>query len=280
MSKFLLKPDGERFLRTNPPLLEITYLSDGLDDINDVDWWAKFRVVPETWTLSNFGTLYLQGYEIKRMSHKIYEVYVTYGPKPVNAWSFQATTYGQTVKVKCGVHIRTYAVDSSSSAGSPSGADANLYQGAINPNPETGEIEGMDIIVGNVGSFDLLVPMAAGRCTLAYMKQTAQLVGMSNEQPLASNTFVKGELLYVGSDLPDGRYVPVIGTHHFLFSRDLQSAVVSGISGVTKEGFQVAWVEFQRLTANGRPVSKPIRVQIEQVYEHTTQFPSELGFPS
>jgi hypothetical protein len=127
--------------------------------------------------------------------------------------------------------------------------------------------------------FDFLEPLSAGAGTMGNFRSDAELVGTVNEQALMGGLWQKGELLYMGGDYPDGRYVATRATHHFAAAPNLVDQVVSGVEHVTKEGWDVAWVEYQRITNAGIRAGQPVRVQIEKVYKYSSEFNSRLGFP-
>lgn len=292
--KFDKKPDGERWIAGNPPSAEVIYVSDGEDNQAFVEFQAKQPgVIPHT-LVTNTGTLFRQQLETRRMGFKHYEIVALYGAKPLEDWSWQGTTAGGTVKVKVGKHIQTYKVTTGTTesasggvpanthgtASAPDSGDENLYEGLINYNPETKEAEGIEIVIGGIVHFDFIQPVAAGAGTIAKFLLDAELVGKLSRTVHFGGLIKVGELLYLGGDYQDGRYVATSVVHHFAYAKNLDSALIEGIAGVTKLGWDVAWVEFQRFAKNSRPAGKPVRVHVEQVYEYHSQFSGYLGVPT
>jgi hypothetical protein len=303
--KFDKAPNGERWIAGNPPAMEVTYISDGEDNQLAVEFHAKQQppyVGPFPATMvtiplmvtTNTGILHRQSIVTNRQGFKHYELVVTYGPKPLEAWSWQGTTAGGTVKVKVGRHIRTYGVtvgvsdpdtvspNTHGAATSPSGSETNLYEGLINwkPGPNGGEAEGVDIVIGGIVHFDFFQPVPAGFGGIDKFFRDAELVGKLNRYELFGGRVQPGELLYLGGDYPDGRYTASVVTHHFARAKNLVEQLVEGISGVTKKGWEVAWVQYEPIQKNGYPAGKPVRVHIEQVYEYDSNFQAYLGVPT
>lgn len=243
----------------DPPTETLIYNALGEQDDMVVKTYAIAGTPFSIFTAA--GILYRQDIRVDPVGWANYKVTVPYGKKKRNTgeYSFHFDTTGATVNIRCSrQHVSSY-----DSTGILAGADANLHKGAIGVQLD-GEVAGVDVVIPCLKlSIDFKHPR--GIVTIARAKHLSDCTGRYNDQPYLG--FDSGELLFLGATGSDGTDSDAEVSYHFAGSPNTTTLKFDQILGITKKGWEAAWVEFKREEVNGKPTSKPMRVHIERVYE-------------
>jgi len=187
---------------------------------------------------------------------------VGYGPfgrgTPGTDLSWQLEIGGGTFHITNGlVHRETYE------SGGATGAD--IWKGAINCTRNNGEVsvEGVDIESGDL-QWSETHWMYYNFFTPAYMSLLYSMNKRVNTY--AWRIFSAGEVLFRGVSVQTVGTDRVSLTFKFAASPNITNLTVGSITGVTKYGWDYAWVEYAETTASNRHVANPLAVHVEQVY--------------
>jgi len=175
-------------------------------------------------------------------------------------WDFDTT--GGTVNVKASKStVNRYP--------NPGAAD---HEGAIGVNGD--EVEGTEVIIPAL-KFNVNFRHPLGSINLAKVFQLADATGSVN-----SDTFFTkpaGSFLFLGATGSDGSEAEASVSYQYAYSKNLAAQVIGGIEGVTKDGWDYAWIEFESDTDDSKPIRKPLAVHVERVYDRVS-YGSLFGF--
>lgn len=175
------------------------------------------------------------------------------------SWSFDTT--GGTVNIKA-----------SKSTVNRYPAGAADHGGAIGVNGE--DVEGTEVVIPAM-KFNVSFRHPLGAINLAKAFQLGDATGTSN-----SDTFFTkpaGSFLFLGATGSDGSEQEATLDYQFAYSKNLQNQVIGGITGITKDGWDYAWIYFESEVDDGKPIRKPKEVHVERVYDRIS-FGSTFGF--
>ena len=258
-------PDSRQFV-LEPPSLTTKYRAVG--ELDDFTIQQFARAATPIIELTTAGYLYRQNISVDEVGWRIYEVTVNYGQKKREtgsySWSFDST--GGSVSIKAAIdHRGSY----------PSGGDANPHNGSIGVSADGKDVEGAEIIIPALKlSVTFRHPQA--EVTMPFVKTLARATGQTNAYEFL--TYEPGELLFMGATGSDGSETEAEVTYQFAASENVSDLVLGGIAGIAKRGFDWVWIEFDAgESTDGKPVLKPSRVHVEQVYREL-DFGSTFGW--
>jgi hypothetical protein len=167
---------------------------------------------------------------------------------------FQFDTTGGTCKVTNSIQtIQSYA---------PPGQTPPNHNGAIGVTKDG--IEGVEIQVP-VLKFTETHQLPASLVNWSYRKDLAALTGHVNDAPW--RTFDAGEVMFGGCAGGSQGQDIVEVTFTFYASRNVDDLTVGSITGISKDGWDYLWVEYEdNHDAAAGLVKNPIAVHIERVY--------------
>ena len=155
----------------------------------------------------------------------------------------------------------------------PPGPDTPNHGGMIGV--EGDQVEGEEIVIPAC-RINYHVKYPASYVNESWICQMARQVGKVNVD--AWRNLSPGECLYMGMEGEEsGGTAPVEITHSIACSENIIDQIVLGIGGVSKDGWDVAWVESKPGVSNGKPVRTPAYVHIERPYLRTS-FANMFGF--
>lgn len=261
ISKFDLLPGTE--VKTEfPPAISGTYLCVGEEDSVAVEAYAK-AVLPNSRT-SPYGILWRQPLATRHTGYQVYEIEVSYGPKPWGPfeWTVRGrSTGGETQKILGS--FQTVAT----SAGAPD------FQGLIGYNSHDQTVEGTEVpLPSSELSIDVKAP--AGYINLAYQDALAQLKGRVN-----STTFLiwpPGEVRCEGTEYSatnaDSEF-----TLNISIQKNLTDFVAAGLTIPEKQGWDFLWFLTEKAVVAGVPVERAVHWYIERTLLRA-DFKTILGF--
>lgn len=246
-----------RRMGQTPPYQERLYVAAGSSD----ELFIRAHAFAQTPTLLNLGTsvLFRQDIELEPQSSEIWHVRVPYGPQDRAPGTVRVgfDTSGATIQIKGSLStVERYAAD-----GEPA---ATNHGGLINRNHETGEVEGTEIVSANL-KLNVRIMHPPGIMTLARVKHLHNYTGMVNSSPFLG--FAAGEVLFLGATGDDLGVTEEVETSYALAcSPNLQDQVIAGIENVTKQGWDLIWLEYRDRVVDGKPTSKITHLHVERVY--------------
>jgi hypothetical protein len=242
----------------SPPTVVLRYTARGTQDESFVHAVA-FASTPATyWTI--YGVLYRQDIRTEPAGFNVWRVSIPYGPKnstppPTGQWTFGFNTTGGSFHIKA----------SKSTVNKYPAATAPDYKQLIGVND--GEVQGSDIVIPAL-KLNVTYKHPAGVVNIAYAKALARLTGKVNETEFL--TFDAGEVLFLGASGSDGSEAEAEVGYEFACEENLQDQVVGAVTGIEKDGWDVAWIKWKDDTevvgADTVPKKVPQFVYVERVY--------------
>jgi hypothetical protein len=186
-------------------------------------------------------------------------------PPQTGSFRWDCDTTGATVTVKAGKsHVATFPAP---------GGDGKPFGTLIGATKDG--VEGTEIVIPAM-KFNVAFRHPEGVINLSKVFSLGDLAGSSN-----SDTFFTrpaGSFLFIGFTCSDGSDSEAEVNYQFAYSKNIVNEVVGGIAGVTKDGWDYAWIEFVDDVFNGTiPVKKPVRVHVDRVYDRIA-FATTFGF--
>jgi hypothetical protein len=257
--QFFETPDS-RTSTVNPPTLTLRYKAIGEVSDATVGTYALFATPASVFT--PIGQLWRKDLQLTPDGYAQYKVAVNYEQKKHNTgeWTFSFDTTGATFKLKIArEHLGTYFPP-----GTPL-ADTNPNHGAIGRKLD-GECEGADIVVPAL-KLSVTFRFPVGIVSIPYVKILAGATGCTNSSPFLG--FNAGELLFLGATGADGSSAETEVGFQFAASKNQSGLQLGDITGIVKSGHAYLWVEFEPDVDSGGKsvVSKPLRVNVERVYD-------------
>lgn len=185
-----------------------------------------------------------------------YYVDVNYGKLdvhslPQNSYTFTFDTTGGTVHLE---HAQEHRATFPPTAVS--------HNGSIGVAPD-GNVKGTDVIMPKL-SFTLAFKFPSGKITFGYMTGLSRATGSTNKYRFLG--FEPGEVLFRGANGSDGSQSEMEVNYGFEASQNITDQTVGDITGVTKRGHDVSWIEFGDKVTDGKPTTVATAVHIERVY--------------
>lgn len=259
-------------LRTgqNPPSVEQQYVAAGESN----------SAIVRAYTMS--ATPYMVAYGgdilfrddilVQHQGHQVYHVTARWVRQdqqqkpPTGQWKFAFSTTGGSFHI---THSRETVSKYPSTAPS--------YEQAINVVKRDGndmDIEGAEIVIPACKlTYTYSHPL--GVVNEAFARTIASLTAGVNSA--AWRGFAAGELIFLGAEGSDGTNSEAEVNYQFAYEPNLENLVYGSITGVSKQGHDLLWVEKKLDTASGKPVVKVLAVRIERCYPRFN-FAAGLGW--
>lgn len=246
-----------RTIGFDPPVASTHWVCEGEFDDYVVANMA-LSLIP-THYLHPRGLLYRDDIRIREAGHKLYNIEALYAleNKEIGSYRIEFDTLGGTVHVKGGTHVATF----------PSGAPA--HDGLIGVKGD--DVEGADIIIP---AMRVIVHYShPGKyLTDARIRLLSRLPGTVDTSGIFG--WDPFETLFLGAQ---GSQSTSVGTteveqreevaYHFAMSENLVNLTLGGISGISKRGWDVAWVKWREAVEVGRASNEAEYVNVVQVYK-------------
>lgn len=240
-----------------PPSVTLHYVATGEYD-QDIVYNNCLTGLPST-LFTTMGTLYLQDLRLSPQGGSVFNVEAPYGTSKhqVGSYSFNFSTTGAQVKVKCAkAHQATYYASGYSGASNP-------HNGMIGVKDD--QAEGTDIVIPAL-KLNVVFRAPSGVVTVAMARSLAGYTGYTNSDTFLG--FQPGELLFLGAEGSDGTEAESEITYQFVGSQNATGLTIGGITGISKNGHDYAWVEWQLgVDGSGGPALIPFRCNVERVYD-------------
>jgi hypothetical protein len=251
---FAETPDS-RASNGNPPTMTLKYRAsgDGAESEAFVHAYA-LQASPRVYN-TIYGTIFRQDIQLEPVGYKLWHVTVPYDDKPVQletwTWNYDSTGGSFHIKASKGTVARYgFAPNCGGLIG-------------VKGNGDT-DVEGADIVIPAL-KLNVQYHHTAGELDLDYAMFIADLTGTVNSTPMFNRA--PGEVLFLGGTGSDGTQAPVEGTYQFAISRNLQGLIVGAISGINKDGWDLAWIRWTDAADLNAPCKQPQGVYIERVYD-------------
>lgn len=212
------------------------------------------------------GFLYREDLKVDEHGFNVFYATVPYGPKKneTGQWTWDFDTTGGTVHIKASKSTVNRYV--------PPSKTATDHKQLIGVNGD--EVEGTDIVIPAM-KINARYSHPLATITIPYAKQLARWTGKANSDTFL--TFAPGEVLFMGARGSDGTDAPSEVGYSFACSENLQNIVIGEITGISKDGWDLIWLEWEDYEDSGKPAKKPKQVNVERVYDRIAMAAS-LGF--
>lgn len=264
--RFTERPTSRRTTE-NPPTFEFIYRASGTSPPNDNVFVHAFArgATPAVVALASGDILYRQDIQIQAEGYDVWTVTVPYAEKgdkpPTGQWTFNFDTTGGSFHIKASkATVNSY------------GTSPPNYKQLIGVNGD--DVEGADIVIPAL-KINVTYSHPLGVVTIALAKTLARLTSKVNSTTFL--TFDAGEVLYLGSTGSDGTNSAAEVGYAFACSENLQNQIVGAITGIQKDGWDLAWIKWKDDVDADLPVKVPEFVYIERVYERVN-LAAALGF--
>lgn len=253
-------PDS-RSITMNPPTARTKWVLEGEFESSVVSSLA-LSLTPPLWA-HPLGLLYRQDVAIDPIGHKLWNFTVPYGQRKREAGSYRIEfdTMGGTIHVSGGKHINVY----------PSTGDS--HNGLIGVNGDN--VDGADIVIP---AMKIVVHFKhpAGVITPTQIKNLSRLSGAVDTTGFLD--WSPYETLFLGAAGIEGSDVETEIAYHFGMSENLIDVSIAGISGITKAGWDVAWIKWKdAVSDNNKPIKEAEYVNVVRVYKERA-LAALLGF--
>lgn len=204
-------------------------------------------------------TLFRNDGRVRETGFKIYECEFHYGveERDVGTYTIECDTLGGTTHVKGGSHIQVYP------------ASMPTHDGLIGVKGD--DVEGTDIVIP---AMRIIVHFShpGNYLTDAIIRTLSRAVGsVDNSGFLGWEPY---ETLFLGFQAKQTTEVTTIDvehreevSYHFAMSENLVNFAIAGITGISKKGWDVAWVKWQEAVESGRASNEALYVNIVRVYK-------------
>lgn len=214
------------------------------------------------------GLLYRQPIRVAQVAYDQWDVDVEYLPRKNTAgefsWDFDTT--GGTVRISYSKATRAkYPI-----------ATAPSYDQAIDVQGD--EVKGVEIVIPTM-KVNVSYRHPAGVVSLGFARHIQSLTGTVNSTPFLG--WAAGEVLFLGGRGSSGEATETRIDYSFAISNNESNITVGAVTGVTKYGWDVAWVRYQddidTVGVDEHGVRVPQFVYVERVYD-AADLAAELGF--
>jgi len=266
MSLRLIERPLSRQSTYNPLAVTLKFLADGEQD-NAIVHAYVLAATPGLYAHPSGAFLYRQDLQVEPLGYKQYEITVPYGETKheTGSYSLSFDTTGGTV------HIT--ASKETIAAFGP-GTSVNDHKQAIGVSGPDKDPEGADVVIP-VLKLTATFKHPQGIITLPQIKNLARWTGRTNSDTFL--TFAPGEVLFLGATGQEGTDQPTEVQYHFACQENLTGLSIGGISGISKQGHQLYWIQYKSAIANNAGTRIPKGVYIERVYD-TIPLATALGF--
>lgn len=268
--RFNERPNSRR-TGLNPPSYETQYIAAGEQDANIVRAYAN-SATPFIATVEG-NILFRNDIVLQEQGLGIFYATISYGSTdegnggkvPVGQVRFSFATTGGTFHI---THSRATVAKYPGSAPD--------YEQAINvvKRDKDFDIEGTDIIIPAL-KMTYAVTHPLGVINESHARALAGVTGCVNS--VQWRGFAAGEVIFLGADGEDGTNSEATINYHVACESNLAGLVYGSITGVTKAGHDLLWVEKKLDVVGGKPVVKVLAVRVEQVYRRVN-LAAVLGF--
>lgn len=259
------KPNS-RHTTDDPPTFEYIYRASGTGS-NDNAYVHAFALstTPPVVALVNGAILFRQNIDIQPDGYDCWTVTVPYAEKgdtpPTGQWTFGFDTTGGSFHIKASKEtVNSY------------GSSPPDFKQLIGVNDD--DVEGADIVIPAL-KINITYSHPNGVVTINFAKNLARLTGKANSDNFL--TFEPGEVLFLGATGSDGSNSPAEVGYQFACEENLQNQVVGAISGIEKDGWDLAWIKWKDAEDGGHPVKQPEFIYVERVYDRVN-LGAALGF--
>lgn len=257
MSVYLHEAPESRELTMTPPTAVHHWTCEGLFD--DLAVANLVRNGTPTTVSHPLALLYRQDAQIREGGHGIYNITIPYGleNREIGTYRIECDTIGGTVHIKGGVQVAVY----------PTGGKA--YDGLIGVR-STDDIEGTDIVIP---AMRVIVHFShpANYLTDSRIRTISRLVGSVDNQGILG--WDPYETLFLGLQASQTTNVGTLNTeqreeasYHFAMSENLANFAIGSITGISKKGWDVAWVKWKDTVVNSKPSNVVEAVNVVRVY--------------
>lgn len=239
---------------------ELVWMCFGSHLRNDVEAYM-LSVVPGTHSGYVFRTITME-----QTGKKAWQVTVRYADpdkvqeeqkqEPEGNWDWDVDTTGGTIKIYKSLQTNRFPVE---------GTD---YKGAINVQEDG--VQGCDKVIPAM-KITFRGRHPTGFMTLDRARAVAGVTGTVNNSPWLG--FAAGEMLFLGSNLTNGKTKESDATYTFACAKNLSDLTFSEtISGVNVDGHDYLWIRFEdSVVTDGdgkKSTSKKVKgVYVERIYE-------------
>lgn len=250
-----------RATTASPPTENREYVATGSSDSQYVKAFA-YGATPAILATGE-GILYRQDIAVDPAGFQIWYVKVPYAKKQnqTGSWTFSFDGTGGTFHIKA-----SKATVASYPAGAPD------TKQLIGVNGE--EVAGADIVIPAM-KYVVTFKHPLGVVTIPFTKQLATYTGKANSDTFL--TCAAGEILFLGPTGSDGSAAEAEVAYHFAYEKNLQDQVIGAITGVRKDGWDIAWIKWKDAVDADKMTKQPEYVYVERVYERIAMATS-LGF--
>jgi len=218
--------------------------------------------------LTPLGVYYRGEISCNQVAYNLWDADITYSRRPKDIGSYTWDFDGSGV-----IEHITSSYETINSYPASSAPSYNMLIGVSQDN-----VAGADVLRPS-GRLTISFTHPAGVMTLAYAKYLSDLVGYVN-----STTFFDwpaGEVRFDGVRATDGSQTQASAAYTFSISRNVTGLSVGTITGISKKGWELAWVKYKSSTASAGGITYPVQipefVYIERVAD-TTDFAAAFGF--
>lgn len=204
------------------------------------------------------GTLFRKDIQVKEVGFCVYDVEVTYDREnqEIGSYTIEVDTLGGTVNIKAGVHQNVY----------PSGSPT--HQGLIAVKDD--DVEGIDI---TIPACRVIVHFShpGNYMDLARVRALTRLGGsVDNSGILGWEPF---EVLFLGIQYKQTAQFGTMEStqreevsYHFAMSENRVNFNIGSITGISKKGWDVAWVKWLPAVEGGNASNEADYVNVVRVY--------------
>lgn len=254
--------------RTTDTTFEYIYRASGTTPPNDnaAIHLIALSATPAVVALVNGNILYRGEISVVPEGWDVWTVTIPYAakgdsPTPTGQWTFNFDTTGGSFHIKASKEtVNSY------------GSSPPDYKQLIGVNGD--DVEGADIVIPAL-KINVTYSHPQGVVTITHAKNLARLTGKVNSTTFL--TFDAGEVLFLGANGSDGTNAPAELGYQFACSENLQNKVVGAITGIAKDGWDLAWIKWKDDVDNDLPIKVPQFVYVERVYDRTN-LAAALGF--
>lgn len=257
-----------RELSFNPPTAVRHWVCEGEFDDYEVGRLAR-STTPRSFLHPLGVIVYRNDAEVKEVGHKVYNIVTRYSRenRELGSYRIEFDTLGGTVNVKGGVHQAVY----------PSGSPT--HDGLIGVKGD--DIEGIDIVIPAT-KIIIHVQHIGDYLTDERVVTLSRLAGaVDNAGFFGWDAY---ETLFLGAQgsqntqvSTDGEETSTEVAYHFAISENLVNFSIGSVTGISKKGWDVAWVKWRAAVESSQASNDAEYVNVVRVYKERN-LKSILGF--
>lgn len=255
-------PDS-RHQTASPPTETRVYVASGEFDATVVKAYAYGGTPSFIATVE--AILYRQDIQVEPDGFKLFRVTVPYAKskKEQGQFSFDFDTSGGSIHIKASKSTvnRYVAV-----------GDPKDHQQLIGVHGD--QVDGADVVVPAT-KINCHFTHPLGVVTLSHAFYLAEITGKANSDNIFGRA--PGEILFLGGSGGDGTESAATVKYSFAYEKSLSNLVYGAISGVSKDGWDYIWLEYEDDDTGGKPGKVPRQVNVERVYDRIP-LATALGF--